>query len=223
MAFIIQEPSSSSLNSEKPIILQTYRFVFSEEIAEQLSAFAQVHQYDDRKVFKDAWKTWMEEDNIKTLIDAEVKRVLSDGFVGDVIDKMFKSARYYYRKKSNTPKVQPQRKVYEGIPQSILEKMDQHINEQIKANVVNKTHGVCVENVNSSSVSISKISPAESYDNYCAENQSAILQYIKDQNENDIPVDRDMVTNVVNKLKKTYKNRFYKIRLTHNKAITREM
>jgi len=201
---------------QRMILLETYRFVFSPEMAEQLSIFAQVHQYDERKIFKEAWQSWIEEDEIKQIIDAEVGRIHALGFVGDVFDKMFKSARYYYRKKSNVPTKQQDRKEYEGIPQTILMQMDEHINTQIKANIFeNKTKN----DTTGTNPLVSKISPATSFDNYCAENQKIILEFIKEY-EN-IPIEkinRELVTDVINRLKKTYKNRFYNIRVAHNKT-----
>lgn len=205
-------------STNKSIVLQTYRFVFSPIVIEQLSIFAKVHQYDDCKVFKEEWQQWIEEDEIKSIIDTEVKRIYADGFVGDVMDKMFKSARYYYRKKPNKPKVpQQERKVYEGVPQSILMKMDEHINTQIKEHIIQDKHNNQDDSSQPNKL-ISKISPATSFDNYCTENQSVILQYIKELNENiDEQLDREFIVETINKLKKTYKNRFYNIRVAHNK------
>ena len=203
----------------QPIILKTYRFVFAEEVTEQLSLFSQVHQYDERKVFKEAWQNWIEEDDIKSIINAEVKRITDSGFVGDVLDKMFKSARYYYRKKSNVIKPQQERKVYEGVPQTILMKMDEHINVQIKKHA-HKNIGDSTAQPDTDGLAddyiVSKISPASSFENYCTENQCVILQYIKDQNPSIEKVDREFATDTINKLKKTYKNRFYNIRVTYN-------
>lgn len=202
---------------QRMILLETYRFVFAHEMAEQLSIFAQVHQYDERKIFKEAWQSWIEEDEIKQIIDAEVGRIHALGFVGDVLDKMFKSARYYYRKKTNVPTKHQDRKEYEGIPQTILMQMDEHINTQIKANIFeNKTKN---DTTDTTTPLVSKISPATSFDNYCAENQKIILEFIKEY-EN-IPIEkinRELVTDVIKRLKKTYKNRFYNIRVAHNKT-----
>ena len=217
----------------QPIVLQTYRFVFAEEMTEQLSIFAQIHQYDDRKVFKDAWQNWIEEDEIKPIIATEIKRIHDNGFVGDVLDKMFKSARYYYRKKSNVIKPQQERKVYEGVPQTILMKMDEYINAQIKEHikgcsgrgvfppaedeVTDTEKGMIVTSMKySNPVIVSKISPATSFDNYCKDNQDVILQYIKEQNANGEIISRKLTTEVIYKLKKTYKNRFYNIRVGYN-------
>jgi hypothetical protein len=122
---------------------------------------------------------------------------------------MFKSVRYYYRKKSNEPTVQPQRKVYESMSTAILLQMDEHINKQITEHVKEK------QQFNNNIVSISKISPAKSFDNYCNENKDMILQMLKDQ-EDQHTITNQNVEDMINKLKKTYKNRFYTMRVLIN-------
>ena len=81
------------------IEIQTFRFTFTDEFNKELFIFAKVHQHDERKEFKESWKNWIEEEDIKPLINIELKQLREKGFEGDAMDKMFKSARYYFRKK----------------------------------------------------------------------------------------------------------------------------
>jgi len=192
---------------DEQIILQTYRYTFTPEVTEQLSIFAQVHQHDERKQFKEAWKNWIEEDEIKPMVLAEVDRLQQLGFDGDVIDKMFKSVRYYYRKKSNEPTVQPQRKIYESMPQTVLKQIDEHIQKQITEHVLGK------QQVDDNIVSISRISPAKGFDNYCNEFKTDILQLLQEQNQDNEPITNALVEDMITRLKKTYKNRFYNMRV----------
>ena len=84
------------------INIQIYRYKFTADFMNELYIFSKVHQYDHRKVFKEAWEVWIEEnDNIVT---SEVKRLTELGYDGNIIEKMFKSARYYFRKKSTEKK-----------------------------------------------------------------------------------------------------------------------
>ena len=76
------------------------RFEFSNEIIEHVAAFAQLHQYDDRKTYKEAWTEWMANNEIAALFNAEVKRLTDLGYKGDVADKLYKSGRYYFRQKT---------------------------------------------------------------------------------------------------------------------------
>ena len=62
--------------------------------------FTTVHQYDDRKTYKEAWAQWLAHDEIATIFKADVERLTNLGYKGDVADKLFKSGRYYFRQKT---------------------------------------------------------------------------------------------------------------------------
>ena len=79
-----------------------YRYKFADDVCAELDRFSKVHQYDDRVTFKEAWTEWTNDS--EDLISAEVRRLTNLGYEGDVVDKMYKSARYYYRKKSTVKK-----------------------------------------------------------------------------------------------------------------------
>ena len=73
------------------------RFEFSGELIEHVTAFANLHQYDDRKTYKEAWTAWLAHNEIAALLANEVTRLSTLGYKGDVADKLFKSGRYYFR------------------------------------------------------------------------------------------------------------------------------
>ena len=110
-------------------VSKTYRYEFSEDFCKMLSDFAKIHQYDDRKVFKEAWCIWAE-DNTEQ-IEQECRAIYSDGYEGDALDKMFKSARYYFRKKSVQKKEPVPRKSYEKTDAELLKQMDVHIKQNL--------------------------------------------------------------------------------------------
>ena len=87
--------------STQPVtsVSKTYRYKFSNEFLENLKEFTRIHKFDDAKVFKENFETW-KEDNDET-ITREVNYMRNMGYEGDVIDKMYKSARYYFKNKSN--------------------------------------------------------------------------------------------------------------------------
>jgi len=114
----------SSTNMSK-----TYRYEFSEDFCKMLSDFAKIHQYDDRKVFKEAWSVWAEENTDQ--VEQECRAIYSNGYEGDALDKMFKSARYYFRKKSVLKKEPVPRKSYEKADPELLKQMDAHIKENL--------------------------------------------------------------------------------------------
>jgi hypothetical protein len=102
--------------NQKKIILKTYRFVLSEHIVAYLNQFAKKHQHDGRKDFKENWQIWIEDEEIKPELNEEIKRLRNDGFVGDALDKMFKSTRYYYRNKSNNTENNKEKKRKNLVP-----------------------------------------------------------------------------------------------------------
>ena len=78
------------------------RFEFSGPLIERLNDFVIVHNYDDRNTYKEAWTAWLAHHEIAALIQAEVARLNALGYTGDVVDKLFKSGRYYFRDKAKT-------------------------------------------------------------------------------------------------------------------------
>ena len=110
--------------------MKTYRYEFSEDFCKMLSDFAKIHQYDDRKVFKEAWSTWVGDNTDQ--VEQECRTIYSNGYEGDALDKMFKSARYYFRKKSVQKKESVPRKSYEKVDPALLKQMDAHIKENLE-------------------------------------------------------------------------------------------
>jgi hypothetical protein len=87
----------TSINNNNNI--KTYRHEFSQEFMTDLSTFAKVHQYDDRHTYKSEWNKWTQQNNIAQAIEMEKRRLEENGYKGDVEDKMFKAGRYYFKKK----------------------------------------------------------------------------------------------------------------------------
>jgi hypothetical protein len=200
MATIMETVTLSKM--ENPIEIQTYRYLFSTELSIELNEFARIHRYDDRKTFKNEWVFWIAKEDIKNVLQDEIKRLHNLGCEDDILDKMFKSARYYYRKKPEIKEViKTERKKYTGFTKAILESMDTHIRNEIQKNIKKKGKS---ENI----VNISDISPADAYDNYVLENQDIIIREIKIYKGVNQTIDID-IEELSNKIKKTYKNRFY--------------
>jgi hypothetical protein len=161
---------------------QIFRFKFTEAFMEELHNFSKIHQYDHRKDFKEAWVTWVQE-NVE-IVNDEDKRLIQLGYEGDVIDKMFKSARYYFRNKSII-KVEPkERRQYISVNHDILEAMDLHIKNNIK----------CED-----------YQPKIGFMSFCKDNEKILKESINNMIENNIN-DLNLISS---KLKKTYKNRYF--------------
>jgi hypothetical protein len=118
------------------------------------------------------------------LVRTEIERLIQLGYEGDVIDKMFKSARYYFRKKSTAKVVPKQRRQYISINHNVLEAMDEHIKKNRKD---------------------SDYQPKNGFISFCKDNEIILKECIKTMMDNNV---KD-VELIENKLKKTYKNRYF--------------
>ena len=159
--------------------INIYRYKFKEEFTNELYSFSKIHQYDHRKEFKEAWKTWTEEN--ENLIASEITRLTNLGYDGDILDKMFKSSRYYFRKKSTEKKEPVKRRVYIGVQKELLEAIDEHI----------------LANKNSK--------PSDGFLEFCKSNMELLKEEISRLMKTGI-VDKDAIQS---KVKKTYKNRYF--------------
>ena len=167
-----------------------YRFKFTEDFMEELYNFSKIHQYDERKDFKEAWEVWTEEN--KEIINEEIIRLNNLGYPSghNVIDKMFKSARYYFRKKSIEKKEPKKRRQYISVTRELLDVMDQHIEK----NIFNLDY-----------------QPKTGFVLFCKSNELILKESISKIFEQGIK-DSDIIED---KIKKTYKNRYFM--LTQNK------
>lgn len=183
-------------DQEPEIKLQTFHHNFSEQIAERFMYFATLHRYDDRKAFKEAWQKWIQEEDVAADIQHEIHTLESNHYSGDILDKMFKSVRYYYRKKPITPKPPITRKEYVALPVSILESMDKHIIETM------------IQHTNPQTTQCS-ISPAKAFDLYMKQLPQTNTNTTEQEQEQDQNEGEPAQTIDVPKYKKTYKNRFF--------------
>ena len=179
MLFISEDMDSNKLDSSSVSI---FRYKFTEEFMIELYNFSKIHQYDDRKTFKDSWNTWVEEN--EDVIQSEINRLTNLEYKGDILDKMFKSARYYFRKKSVELKIVKPRRQYISIDRELLSSMDIHIRENM----------FCED-----------YQPKTAFINFCIENESAVKNTLRNILEQGI-IDSKLIQD---KIKKTYKNRYF--------------
>ena len=159
-----------------------YRYKFTDDFTKELYTFSKVHQYDHRKDFKEAWDIWIEDND--NLVDDEVRRLTNLGYDGDIIDKMFKSALYYFRKKNNEKNEPQKRRVYIGVQKDLLDSMDEHI----ISNINNKDY-----------------KPSEGFSLFCKEK----IELLKEEVNNLCKAGFTDHIEIKDKIKKTYKNRYF--------------
>jgi hypothetical protein len=70
-----KEISTEDDEDNYTVNLNIYRYKFNEEFTNELSVFSKIHQYDDRKVFKESWIKWTEEneDIVKLPSDVPIR------------------------------------------------------------------------------------------------------------------------------------------------------
>jgi len=162
--------------------ISIFRYKFSDEFMKELYIFSKIHEYDNRKDFKDAWEIWVEDQN--DMVTDEIRRLTNLGYEGDIMDKMYKSARYYFRKKTTEKKTPQKRCSYTGVEKEILDKMDEHI----KTNITDDNY-----------------KPSIGFDNFCQENLDILKEEINNLLKNGITDP----TEIKKKIKKTYQNRYF--------------
>lgn len=167
-----------------------YRFKFTTDFMEELYNFSKIHQYDERKDFKEAWTIWTEEND--EIIQQEIARLEKLGYEGDIMDKMFKSARYYFRKKSTEKKEPKQRRQYISVPRELLDSMDRHIEEYIYD---------------------SNYQPKTGFLEFCKNNEEILKDTVAKIYEQGVK-DSNIIED---KIKKTYKNRYFMLTQSKNK------
>ena len=195
--------------SKTTVLLKTHRYEFSEYAMTQLNYFTQVHKYDERKAFKEAWEKWIITDDIAQMIASETQKLTSEGFNGDVEDKMFKAVRYYFRKKP-AKKEQTPRKKYVGFTGKILTTMDLHIISKIKENLQqqDQDQDQKIPEKPDKKHFKSNVYPDKAFNDFYNTNTEII------QKETELLQQDETMNNeaIELKIKKTYKNRYQTIR-----------
>lgn len=170
--------------SKNNVNVNIFRYKFTDDFTGELFKFSKIHQYDHRKDFKEAWNIWTEDND--DIVSEEVRRLTNLGYDGDILDKMFKSARYYFRKKSTEKKEPLKRRDYIAIQRDLLDAMDDHIKSNISGD---------------------DYKPSDGFDEFCKANIDLLKEEVN-------ILCRNGFTNSVeikNKIKKTYKNRYFLI------------
>lgn len=164
-----------------------FRFNFEPTVADRVAKFAKVHEHDETKDYKEAWDAWCDEH--KELIQAETRRLGELGYTGDVIDKMYKAGRYYFRKKKTVKATPKARRNYISLDGGVISLMDTHITDNIKS---------------------ADFTPAHAYELFVEKEQKAIAKEVTRLNgvfqDEDVRLDKE---ELANKIKKTYKNRYF--------------
>jgi len=174
--------------------MKQFRINYSDQFTQVLENFAKKHSTEDRKTFKQSWKSLI--NNNEEIFQKEISRIQDQGYDGDIDKKIFESIRYYYRKKVlkqtneiTKNKNKNNKKKLCGFSREIKLNMDIHIK-----NIVRETEVL--------------VSPADAFDNFCTQSQKEITNEVFRLKSK---VNRDLdPIEITIKFKKSYKNRYYK-------------
>jgi hypothetical protein len=159
-----------------------YRYNFTNEFKESIKYFSKKHKDDDFIDFKEYFEAWCEENKIS--IETEYNILLRKGYGGEIMDKIFKSARYYFVKKSNSKNSEKmKRKKYTCKDVNFLRLVTDHVfkikDEQMK--------------------------PSDAYNNFVESNENTIKELVKNLKSKEEYDEKGVKA----KIKKIYKNKYF--------------
>ena len=183
------------MNKTKMPVYTKFRYDFSSEVGDLLAKFSDDHETEKYKIFQSSWNSWINTDEVREILTKECNHLQKEGYIGDVWDKMYKSARYYYKKRGQinkedkntrterSPKIKFSANYLKQVNESILSQLNKNITDN---NIIN-------------------LSNTEAFNEFCKSNKTEIveeLRLVKDQH-GEIPKD------IIKKMKKVFKNHFY--------------
>ena len=162
---------------------KVFRFKFSKNFTSVIEEFTRIHKFDHPKDFKEAWLEWKDEN--KKIINQELRFLSQKGYDKNIEEKIYKSIRYYHKNKNSQKTKAQKRKPYVSLSKTILEAMDSQID-----NILSQSQ---------SKPSVGFTDFMTNIDKSILDKQVAYLKmngYLKPED-------------VLNKFKKTYKNRYF--------------
>lgn len=166
---------------------KTYRYTFTDETLNMLNSFATIHKHEERKEFKESWENWLKANS--SVVEKERERICNEGYDGKIEEKMYTSVRYYFRKKSVKDDKPKSRRSYIKIDKKLLEMINMDISDNLLTN--------------------DDFKPSTGYDNFYSHYYDRMIK----REINRIMEEHDMQEeDVENKIKKTYKNRYFNLK-----------
>ena len=126
-------------NNEVAPKTTVFRFNFDDSVVDVVTEFAKTHEHDDAASYKEAWKLWCDEN--QDVIRMETTRLCDLGYDGDVVEKMYKAGRYYFRTKKTAVVSPKARRNYISLDATLIASMDAHIGANIGAVDFTPAHG----------------------------------------------------------------------------------
>ena len=166
------------MEQQKRIRIKAIRYNFTPQMMEKIQEFTRVHQFDERKKYKEEWKCWINTKEIQLKVSSEIVRLKGEGCTWEdevIKEKMYKSSKFYYKKKMETEDERQEEKSdeeekrqekYKGFTKAFLRSIDGYIMEKIK------------EESKVSSTTDLDVVPIKLYNEYCMNHQDDIKKEI---------------------------------------------
>lgn len=217
--------------SNTNIRLQMSKYVFSQDLSVHLHGFSKIHCKEPLKIFKQGWNAWIQTPVIHDLICQEIGRIRANHFVGPdeaIMEKMYTSARFYYRKKEkkdgslkdsssikddnkkdddecDNNKKDDNKKIYIGFSNTFIQIMDIEIKKIILDERLD-------DNDDESIKDPIKISQQQMMDLFMTSQIDKIREEIGRLKKKYDSLNQEFVADkIANKMKKAFQNRFYSI------------
>jgi len=201
------------------IKLQMAKQIFSEEFSKVLHNFSKAHYEEPLKTFRQSWTTWISTNDIQTKLRTEIERMRTNNFTGtdeEIMQKIYTSARFYYRKKEKRAKKlaedskeekqeektnKPSKpKPYIGFSKEFIQLMD----NEIKTKILQKA------DTDDTTKTAIKLNQKQALHTFTTAHVNEISEeFGKLKTKYDELEERFIAKEIAHKLKKAYQNRFY--------------
>jgi hypothetical protein len=182
------------------VVVPVFRFNLSETMVDALLQFTKTHQHDDRETYSEAWTEWKRGEGISILFENETERLKLLGYGGSaesIEDKIFKSGRYYFRNKSFIKAPATKRSKYISTSKELISAMDEHI----------VRYYTNLQQHHEEQQQHQSLKPSELFIDFC----TTYIDVLKNEIERlvDEYDNHNNNSQIISKIKKTYKNRIF--------------
>lgn len=201
--------------------VKIFRFKLSDDVMSIITQFSKIHQFDDRHAYKEAWSIWLSDN--QDMVEREIMRLQQLGYTGDIIDKMFKAGRYYFRekvainKKSDKNKNKNKNKNTDGVSETVVDENENEAENENKNENTTKRRNYIVMNPEiiqamdqhlKTKMKTTGFKPESAYIHFCDQHIELLRKEIGRllQENKTIKISGHQMSA---KFKKTYKNRYF--------------
>jgi hypothetical protein len=184
--------------------MKKYRIIFGQEIKDNIAYFADVHRYDKIKDFREAWDEFVDEHS--ELFQSEYlfqSRKNDELSYREMLQKLFTSARYYHRKTKTKTK---DNKAC-GIRDESETKSETNKGDGSRGcyKMASKELTLCMDEFITHESKVGREKPSAAWTWFMGVHQETLEREIERWSMND--------DEAWAKMKKTFKNRFYRSRI----------